>query len=577
MFPCVPLCQVRHSDRIQEYILPRNNNLKATPLFAWTGRSKAAISFALSANSFGKDIDLMENIVSIKNTCDDFEVEFEVQPIKLAPQIDERQKKIREGLATADDQLAELQNTLDELNAQIDNLTNHADGLDYMVAVGSGVLAGIIDIFFVDDFSLDTANEWGKEKTNNFVVKIAQSQGYEGNDLYGAVKFLEAKYPIAADKATDAFGGGKQHHLRDFSHHPTPIGLFFSLLTQFTHKIYGTSTAGILQIVELKDGDLALIGKDFPEKVVFGVINWFFHMASDIAGSSCSILQGKEGTGLPGPIVSLLKELSALPIFSKMNDNGYKEFSGWISKLFNGTFLGEHDENGKIISAKKFDFRTELGIAAQLGRQAIPVVINECIVRGFYFIRRLLQEIKEHDVRRIKDLGSINWHNTLPFKNRTIIRMLTISTGTMTAIDLADAAIESAVKSGGVGPVFVSNMIVKVNFVGVGRFALAVGSDVKMGVQRSKARNKRIVMMNEKIFLLNAKVFYKEANVWIAADNAGQTIEEAYESMVKASQEFSAAYQDVQKSMEGIGKTFPDIEKKNPQLLAGMEDILEWG
>lgn len=518
----------------------------------------------------------MENIVSVKNTCEDFEVEFEVQPIiKMVPQMDERQKKILEGIASVDEQLEELQKSIDEINAQIDKLTNHADGLDYLVAVGSGILAGVIDILFVGDFSLDKANKWGNDKTNNFVVKIAKSQGYEGDDLYGAVKFLEEKFPIAADKATNDFGGGKQHHLRDFSHHPTPVGLFFSFLTQFTHKVYGTNTAGVFQIVELKEGDLALIGENFPEKVTFGIVNWFFHMVSDIAGSSSSILDGKDGTGLPGPIVSLLKELSALPIFKKMNENDYKEFSVWISKLFNGTLLGERDENGKLVSTTKFDFRTELGIAAQLGQQAIPVVINECIVRGFYFVRRLLSEIKEHEVKHIKDLKLINWQKTLPFKNRTIVRMLTISTGTMTAIDLADAAIESAVKSGGVGPAFVSNMLVKVNFVGVGRFALAVGTDVKMGIQRSKERNKRIILMNEKIFLMNAKVFYKEANMWVAADNAGETIEEAYEAMVKSSQEFAAEYQDLREGLKGIGKIIPEI--KDQKLLADMKDILEWG
>ena len=117
-----------------------------------------------------------------------------------------------------------------------------------------------------------------------------------------------------------------QHHLRDFSHHPTPVGLFFSFLTQFTGKVYGTDVAGIFKIAELNEGNLILVGKNFPEKVTFGVVNWFLHMVSDIAGSSSSILYGKVGTGLPGPLVSLLKEISAFPIFKNMNEQGYKEF-----------------------------------------------------------------------------------------------------------------------------------------------------------------------------------------------------------------------------------------------------------
>ncbi len=520
----------------------------------------------------------MKNIVENKIVVDDFEIEYKIQTIiNISNSLSERQQKIFNEIASVDEQLQEINETIEKLNIEIDKLTNHADGIDYMVAVGSGVLAGIIDVLFVEDFSLERANEIGNAKTDKFVIKIAKSQGYKGDDVAGAVKFLEDKYPIAADKATNSFGGGKQHHLRDFSHHPTPVGLIFSLLTQFTNKVYGTDVAGIFKVVDLKKEDLILIGKNTPEKITFGVINWFFHMISDIAGSSSSIIDGSVGTGLPGPLVSFLKEVSALPFFKKLNANGYKEFSVKISKLFNGTLLAEKDANGNIISAQKFDLRTEIGVLSQFGQQSIPVIINECIVRGFYFIRRLYIEIKEKDVKHFRDLDRINWRNTLPFKNRTIVRMLTISTGTMTAIDLADAAIESAIKSGGVGPTFLSNMIVKVNFVGIGRFALAVGTDVKMGIQRSKSRNKRIAIMNEKIFLLNAKVFYKQANMWIAADNTGKTIEEAYEMMNETSKFFSESYQEIKTNMKKIGNYIPDIAEKNPKLINEINDILKWG
>ena len=47
------------------------------------------------------------------------------------------------------------------------------------------------------------------------------------DDLKKCVKFLEEKFPIPADGNTPDFGGGLQHHLRDFAHHPTIVGLFF--------------------------------------------------------------------------------------------------------------------------------------------------------------------------------------------------------------------------------------------------------------------------------------------------------------------------------------------------------------
>lgn len=519
----------------------------------------------------------MDNLVCIKNECEDFSVEIEVQPtLHLDKKKDKRQMEIEKCLAEVDESLQENQKLIQELNAGIDKLTNQADGIDYMVAVGSGILAGIIDIVFVGDLSLEEANEWGNNKTNDFVIKIAKTQGYNGEDLYGAVKFLEEKYPIAADKATKDFGGGLQHHLRDFSHHPTVVGLFFSILTQFTRKVYGTDVAGCFKIIELNRDGLLLVGNNFPEKVLFGIVNWVFHMVSDMAGSSSSILAGKEGTGIPGPIVSTLKELSALPIFNNMNEKGYKEFSVWISKLFNGTLLGKRNEKGELVPIK-FDLRTEIGAVKQIGKQFIPVIINESIVRGFYFVRRLYLEMRNNNIKDLRDFERINWEKVLPCKNRTIIRMLAISTGTMTAIDLADAAIESAIKSGGVAASFVSNMILKVNFVGIGRFAIAVNSDIKMGIQRNKLRNDRIIALNKQVFLLNTKTFYKQAEMWIAAENAGKTIEEAYEMMEETSKKVIEAFSEMRVNMDKISGYLPKIEKKNMGLTNDMLDILKWG
>ena len=465
----------------------------------------------------------------------------------------------------------ENQSKIDELNANIDRLTNSADGLDYTIAVASGIIAGLIDSFFVGEFSIDSANEWGDKKVNNFVVSVAQKQGYTGDDLQGAILFMEKKYGAPSDSVTSVFGGGKQHHLRDFAHHPTPVGLFFSMLTQFTSKAYGTDTAGLFIVVDVVNK--SLIGDDIPKKILYGIVFWLFHMVSDMAGSSAT---AGAGTGLPGPLVSLVKELSVLPFFKNASVND-TELSVWVSKLFNGTLLAKRDENGKILEAVKFDLRTEIGVAHELGKQAIPVIINECIVRGFYFVRRFVNEIKSNEIKHIGDLSKIDWKKTLPFKNRTIVRMLTISTGTFTAIDLADAAIRSTVKSGGFGPAFAANFVLSVNFVGVGRFAVAVGTDVGMGIKRSKLRNERIELVNEQLFLSNTKIYYKQAGMWIEAENAGKTIEEAYEMMEKTAQCFVESMSEIKENMKKIGNYAPQIEEHNPGLISDIDDILNWG
>ena len=207
----------------------------------------------------------------------------------------------------------------------------------------------------------------------------------------------------------------------------------------------------------------------------------------------------------------------------------------------------------------------------ELKRQAIPVVINEVLVRASYFIRRFIKELKEK-----QDVKLIEWNNVIPFNNRTIVRMMTIATGTFTTIDMADAAVHSAAKSVDVSTFF-SNMLLRVNFVGVGRLAIAVTSDVGMGISRSVKRSQRIKLQEEQILLLGAKVYYKQAGMWIAAENTGETLEEAYNMMEKTTEIFARSVDDVKDSLNNIGEMVPAIEEKNPGLIDDITDILEWG
>ncbi|WP_164174084.1 hypothetical protein [Ruminococcus flavefaciens] len=254
-----------------------------------------------------------------------------------------------------------------DLDTEIDLLSSHADILDYIVAASSGVICGMLDILWVGNFDLSKGRSVADEKINGFVTKTANLFGYKGDDLKSAVSFLEKKFPLASDGNTPDFGGGLQHHLRDFSHHPTIVGLIFSLLTQFTEYSFGIDKNGNFKPFKVPDKSKIYIGKNIPDKIIKGTILWFFHLISDIAGSSSST--GRSGgTGIPGPILSLAKELSALPVFKNIKV-GDTRLSLFLSKLFNGTLLAQHDENGKIIKGTElqFDFRGELGAAIELG------------------------------------------------------------------------------------------------------------------------------------------------------------------------------------------------------------------
>lgn len=370
------------------------------------------------------------------------------------------------------------------LNKQIELLSSKADSLDYLVSISSGILCGILDILWVGEFDLKRGRDIASSDVDNFVVKTARLLGCKSDDLTEAVKFLEKKFPIPSDGNTPVFGGGLQHHLRDFAHHPTIVGLMFSLLTQFTSKSYGTDTLGKFIIVDVPEKSKIFIGKDPAQKIINGTVIWFFHLVSDMAGSG-STAGRSGGTGIPGPLLSLAKELSALPLFRDMKIHG-ESVSKLISKLFNGTLFAKLDANKNIIpdTVIKFDLRGEMGAQIELAQQAVPVIANESIVRTFYFIRRLALEIQENDIRAMSQMQSLDWNKVKPAKSPTLDRMLTISTGVFTTLDVADAIASQ-------------KYFVAVNYVGIGRFAVALEHETVWALKRRDV--KKIRQMYETI------------------------------------------------------------------------------
>ncbi len=405
-------------------------------------------------------------------------------------------------------------NSMEEAYDDIERLTNQADGYDYALAVSSGILAGLIDSFFVGAWDFKKAKAITYEEINNKVIDFAKkdsnyipwcegagkSEKWKKRDpgrLDSAVKYLEDMYPLPGDNEWKYKGTkvtASTHHLDDFCHHPTIVGLICSICVQFSGIAkYHTPGGGTVSI-PITVNEYGNFASDKPfGKVFAGTINWFLnvrktianregHLMSDMAGSLNSVKKGKNGAGIPGTVMSTLKELSSLPCFkdTSFEENLRKAFQNGIGSdgkkldlgIFNNLFEG---------ASSKFDLRTELAVKHELKRQAIPVIINEIVVRAFYFIRRFIDQMKVK-----KSLYDIDWKKLLPMNNRTIVRMMTIASGTFCLTDMGDAAIRAGVKSGGQFPIFIKNFILRVNFVGVGRFTLAVSSDLYMEARKGR-------------------------------------------------------------------------------------------
>lgn len=374
------------------------------------------------------------------------------------------------------------------------NINQKIDKYDIALSISSGALTAAMDALWVSDISLAGAHEWGSDKIDDFVIKVAKSRGYKGNDIAGAIKKIEDDFPMDGDLLTKEFGGGAQHHLRDFSHHPTPVGLMLSLLMQFTGKGYGTESNGKIVSYDVPGWQR----KSFTDSVYLGTVEWLFHIISDIAGSSGTRRMGKEGTGLPGPLLSFLKEVSSIPGIRNIagktdpkaspNKESNYQFSVICSKMFNGTLLGEHDEKGKPVLHKelRFDLRTELGITYESikNKQYIPVVLNELIVASFYSVRRFMMQVEECGINSQDDLKQIDISKCLPWKNETIRHMRMIAASTFTSIDLSVAGIKAALKNKDNPSGFALDFMQGINYWGLGSLALASNSEFMLAMQK---------------------------------------------------------------------------------------------
>lgn len=368
-----------------------------------------------------------------------------------------------------------VEETMDGTDADADADADGADAAgmakgdrtDWLAAACCGMLSGMLDSF-LGRIDLDRADQWGKKQVHRFVLQATRlDPEFKGTTLCDAIVFLEDKAPFTGDQCTHEFGGGHKHHLRDFSHHCSPTGLAFSLVTQFTGRVYGIDAQGEFTYVHVPDQER--IGKTLEEKLFRGIVTWFLHMASDMDGSRATPGAGK---GVPGPVMSLLQVLAATPMFKDTTVDG-DDVADWLWKLFDGKVL-----TGRDGTRIRFDLRQEIGLAREAACQALPVLVNECLVRSCYMLRRLAAQLRVRQVRSLEGLRTLDWQAIVPSSAPVVCRMVTIATGTFTAIDLADAAMRAWLAAGGKG-FQVREFVLRVNYPGLVRLAFAIRADLR--------------------------------------------------------------------------------------------------
>lgn len=416
-----------------------------------------------------------------------------------------------------------LEHKLNQVNQELERYTNYTDGVQYAYAVACGIISGAIDsAFFADTKIFNNDIGFSHRQVNEFIQEYAASRGLGGDRLKDCISDLEQAFKVAQDnvwKGADIGVSAKNHHLADLAHHPTPAGLMSALIVQFLrvgtfvnkdgewHFLFVPTTKediANIAIPAVITGVLNWLvaistekyeeetGKEIPKtlrrlahviastpaiiEVVKCADNWFGHLVSDMGGSKNT---AGGGMGVPGIFLSLLHELSTLPIFKDSN----------LPAIVNDLYVN-----------KKLDLRHELAYAQQVKLQAVPVIFIEICVRLGFMILQLEKELLENG-----SLEKVNWRRVIPFANRSVDRCLAIATMTFNVVDIGDAALRAAIESGGNWVLFSGRFVARYNFIGAGRAALAIVKEVSNERKEAQLIHERMILMDAK-----AQMFYQQ-------------------------------------------------------------------
>ena len=387
-------------------------------------------------------------------------------------------------IASALTHAKEEQLQIEENSDSLQVIRPDCDRTDYALAACCGALCGIIDIFLVgapgESPLGNISDEWFANRTKDFAT-LCHPDNKTFDTLESAIRFLGNKFKIPYDQ-TGLGDAGKvvfglnptNHHFKSLAHNPSLAGLFFSILDQFANTSHFVTNGQLISLQQAKD-TWELQGSNVPGKLFCGFVNWFGHLVSDISGSESSARKGNRGMGIPSPLWTWTNDIIAIKAKLGL---GVTETDKAINELTLTIFEKGYDTRFQTI-------------------QAIPVFINEMLVRFIYSVRRLFKYFAETEIE--SRTFSLMWKKCEPFSNPTVKQMLTVAHGTFCVIDAGDATIRSFTAGGGTfNPV---EFILRLNIVGIGRFAISLYGEVKRGINTQRIEREVLFLRKQRSVL----------------------------------------------------------------------------
>lgn len=332
------------------------------------------------------------------------------------------------------------------------------DRWDYATAACCGALSGLVDAFLVGVPRSSLLGGLSDKAADRLVERFAKVIGWKGpprnsDPTRSAIAYLERRFGTKSginydQRHTGDVGGAfkmstRNHHIKSLAHSPSPIGLLFSVLDQFTGHASFVADGRLIRIRTDGSG-FSLQGSTLPSKLFAAFVNWIGHILSDMAGAS-GTTEGR-GMGVPIPFFELLQ-------FANV-----------------GSFDdGEEKRTLAELAVKMFEEGYDARFGAAL---AVPVLVNELLIRIVWVVKR-------------RYYHGYHWGDCKPSGDQpSLRRMLLVGHGSLVLVDLGDAAVR-----GGGQP---AAMLIHMNFVAWMRFGYLGLREAHRLFNREAERMRRI-------------------------------------------------------------------------------------
>lgn len=324
------------------------------------------------------------------------------------------------------------------------------DKYDYMIAASCGVLAGLVDVFFVGapgqsvlqgkvDKGADELVKKASQAFYKFDSRKAGRPKHAPQSLEQSISYLEQAFPVPYDAryAKDLVVGegvlewmwSGNHHLYSLAHSPDVIGLIFSIIDQFSNMGSFVDKGQIIRVIPRKTSGAIpyLQGTNVVSRLFSGFVNWIGHLMPDLVGSSSTRAVGKtgRGTGIQMPFY----ELFLLCDFGNIDGQTFSE-----------------------IAVAAFEEGYDARFAASM---AIPVLLNDVFIRVIWAMKSNFY-------------GGKPWKECVPTNKHDDLRvMIIVGTGSL-CINATLAALGGGAIAAGGGGIALGTTILGATTLGVG-------------------------------------------------------------------------------------------------------------